>query len=156
MIKYFSHTCLITTHDLEMVKKICNCTLVMKDGKIVADRYTHKLFNAQPLPCSKKVAWSNFISHSWKITRLVRGHNVTITVSKKRPFNLPLLTFRISNNHCDLYKYATSVPLKFEISIFDTDYKCIIVVSKVNGLEFILCTSFLNLKIHVLQSIENQ
>ena len=50
----------------------------------------------------------------------------------------------------------TSVPLKFEISIFDTDYKCIIVVSKVNGLEFILCTSFLNLKIHVLQSIENQ
>lgn len=36
-LKTFTHTCLIATHDLEMVRELCQRTLIMKDGIIVAD-----------------------------------------------------------------------------------------------------------------------
>lgn len=44
-IKTFTHTCLITTHDLEMVKELCARTIIMKDGMIIADGNTKEIFN---------------------------------------------------------------------------------------------------------------
>lgn len=49
IINSFTHTCLIATHDLEMVWELCERTLVMKDGKILADGSTHDIFNNLPL-----------------------------------------------------------------------------------------------------------
>lgn len=43
-IESFTHTCLIATHDLEMVRKLCKRTIIMNDGLIVADGETHTLF----------------------------------------------------------------------------------------------------------------
>lgn len=40
----FTHTCLIITHDLEMVWELCKRTIVMKDGMIVADGDTKDIF----------------------------------------------------------------------------------------------------------------
>lgn len=45
LIKSFAHTCLIATHDMAMVWELCERTLVMKDGKVVADGRTQDIFN---------------------------------------------------------------------------------------------------------------
>lgn len=45
----FTHTCLIATHDLEMVWEICDRIIVMKDGVIVADGKTRDIFNDKNL-----------------------------------------------------------------------------------------------------------
>lgn len=37
LIRRFSHTTLIATHDMEMVLDLCDRTIVMKEGRIVAD-----------------------------------------------------------------------------------------------------------------------
>lgn len=48
-IKSFDHTCLITTHDLSMVKELCPRTLLMKDGSIIADGSTEEIFDNRAL-----------------------------------------------------------------------------------------------------------
>ena len=40
LIRRFSHTTLIATHDMEMVLDLCDRTIVMKEGRIVADGNT--------------------------------------------------------------------------------------------------------------------
>lgn len=45
LIRQFRHTSLIATHDMEMVLDLCERTIVMKDGRIVADRSTESVFN---------------------------------------------------------------------------------------------------------------
>lgn len=40
LIASFTHTCLIVTHDREMVAELCGRTLVMEDGVIVDDKKT--------------------------------------------------------------------------------------------------------------------
>ena len=40
----FSHTTLIATHDMEMVLDLCDRTIVMKEGRIVADGSTRHVF----------------------------------------------------------------------------------------------------------------
>ena len=40
LIRRFSHTTLIATHDMEMVLDLCDRTIVMKEGRIVADGST--------------------------------------------------------------------------------------------------------------------
>lgn len=45
LIKGFSHTCLITTHDLLLVEELCPRTIVMKDGTILADDDTISIFS---------------------------------------------------------------------------------------------------------------
>lgn len=45
LIRQFSHTTLIATHDMEMVAELCDRTLVMKAGRIVADGPTHRIFS---------------------------------------------------------------------------------------------------------------
>lgn len=44
LIRRFRHTTLIATHDMEMVLDLCDRTIVMKDGKIVADGSTQYVF----------------------------------------------------------------------------------------------------------------
>lgn len=44
LIRRFRHTTLIATHDMEMVLDLCDRTIVMKDGKIVADGSTQHVF----------------------------------------------------------------------------------------------------------------
>ena len=44
LVKSFTHTCLIATHDLEMVWELCERTIVMKDGLIIADGNTRDIF----------------------------------------------------------------------------------------------------------------
>lgn len=43
-IKNFSHTCLVTTHDLDLVHQTCPRTIVMAGGRIIADRPTAEVF----------------------------------------------------------------------------------------------------------------
>lgn len=49
LIRQFSHTTLIATHDIEMVAELCDRTLVMKAGRIVADGPTHRIFSDRAL-----------------------------------------------------------------------------------------------------------
>lgn len=44
LIRRFTHTTLIATHDMEMVLGLCQRTLVMKEGVIVADGPTRQIF----------------------------------------------------------------------------------------------------------------
>lgn len=44
LIASFEHTCLIATHDLDMVCELCPRTLVMNDGRVVADGATQEIF----------------------------------------------------------------------------------------------------------------
>lgn len=44
LIRRFSHTTLIATHDMEMVLDLCDLTIVMKEGRIVADGSTRHVF----------------------------------------------------------------------------------------------------------------
>lgn len=44
LIRRFSHTTLIATHDMEMVLDLCDRTIVMKEGRIVADGSTRYVF----------------------------------------------------------------------------------------------------------------
>ena len=49
LIGSFSHTCLIATHDIEMVWELCPRTLVMWGGRVMADGETHSLFTNREL-----------------------------------------------------------------------------------------------------------
>ena len=44
LIRRFSHTTLVATHDMEMVLDLCDCTIVMKEGRIEADGSTRQEF----------------------------------------------------------------------------------------------------------------
>lgn len=44
LIRRFSHTTLIATHDMEMMLDLCDRTIVMKEGRIVADGSTRHVF----------------------------------------------------------------------------------------------------------------
>ena len=44
LIRRFSHTTLIATHDMEMVLDLCDRTIVRKEGRIVADGSTRHVF----------------------------------------------------------------------------------------------------------------
>lgn len=45
LIRQFRHTTLIATHDMEMVVDLCDRTIVMKEGRIVADGSTRHIFD---------------------------------------------------------------------------------------------------------------
>lgn len=44
LIRRFSHTTLVATHDMEMVLELCPRTIVMRGGEIVADDSTRRIF----------------------------------------------------------------------------------------------------------------
>lgn len=43
-INGFSHTCVVTSHDLDLVRRTCSRTIVMSNGSILADLPTENLF----------------------------------------------------------------------------------------------------------------
>lgn len=45
IISGFSHTCLIATHDMDLIKRLCPRTLVLTGGKIIADGPTPKILS---------------------------------------------------------------------------------------------------------------
>ena len=45
LIRRFTHTTLIATHDMEMVLDLCGRTIVMQEGRIVADGDTRRIFD---------------------------------------------------------------------------------------------------------------
>lgn len=45
----FTHTCLIATHDIEMVKELCGRTIVMSRGHVMADGDTERIFGDRSL-----------------------------------------------------------------------------------------------------------
>ncbi|MDD3108586.1 MAG: ABC transporter ATP-binding protein [Alistipes sp.] len=49
LIRTFSHTCLMATHDMEMVWELCERTLVMREGELVADGSTTSIFEDEAL-----------------------------------------------------------------------------------------------------------
>lgn len=49
LISSFTHTCLITTHDMALVEELCSRTIVMKDGSILANAPTHTIFSNRPV-----------------------------------------------------------------------------------------------------------
>lgn len=61
-LRGFGHTTLIATHDMEMVLELCDRTLVMQQGRIVADGPTREVFSDLKLldacgleqPCSMR------------------------------------------------------------------------------------------------------
>lgn len=61
-LRGFGHTTLIATHDMEMVLELCDRTLVMEQGRIVADGPTTEVFSDLQLldacgleqPCSMR------------------------------------------------------------------------------------------------------
>ncbi|MBF0259384.1 MAG: cobalt ABC transporter ATP-binding protein, partial [Desulfamplus sp.] len=44
LLKTFTHTKIIATHDLDMVLELCGRTIVLNKGEIVADGLTKDLF----------------------------------------------------------------------------------------------------------------
>lgn len=44
LINSFSHSCLIATHDIEMVMELCPRTIILSQGNIIADGKTNAIF----------------------------------------------------------------------------------------------------------------
>lgn len=49
MLKTFTHTKIIATHDLDLVLDLCSRTIVLKNGRVVADRPTAEVMSDQSL-----------------------------------------------------------------------------------------------------------
>ena len=49
LLARFDHTMLIATHDMDMIPELCPRTIVMKDGRIVADGQTARIFGDRAL-----------------------------------------------------------------------------------------------------------
>ena len=44
MVEGFGHTCVIATHDLGLIRRLCPRTIVLADGRILADGPTDRVF----------------------------------------------------------------------------------------------------------------
>ena len=49
LLKTFAHTKIIATHDLDMVLDLCERTVILRDGRVLADGATHELFRNKEL-----------------------------------------------------------------------------------------------------------
>lgn len=49
LMKSFDHTLLVATHDIEMIRELCQRTLLMKNGRIIADGDTTRILNDREL-----------------------------------------------------------------------------------------------------------
>ena len=49
LLSRFDHTMLVATHDMDMIPELCPRTIVMKDGRIVADGRTIQIFGDRTL-----------------------------------------------------------------------------------------------------------
>lgn len=68
LIKSFSHTCLIATHDMEMVWDLCERTIMIKDGKVLADGETRILLTDKYLveQCGLEIPYSSLMELSFR------------------------------------------------------------------------------------------
>lgn len=81
IIASFSHTCLVATHDLEMVWELCERTIVMSGGKVIADGNTKDIFSDRALleeggleqPYGEKKSCSTHHEQSRKTTKFKWG-----------------------------------------------------------------------------------
>lgn len=44
ILEGFGHTCLVATHDLDLIRRLCPRTIVIDDGRILADTLTERVF----------------------------------------------------------------------------------------------------------------
>ena len=49
LLQTFTHTKIIATHDLDMVVDLCERTIVLCDGVVIADRPTMEIFSDEQL-----------------------------------------------------------------------------------------------------------
>ena len=49
LVRSFTHTCLIATHDLPMVRELCARSIVMSAGRILFDGFTEQMFQDMDL-----------------------------------------------------------------------------------------------------------
>ncbi len=49
LVAGFTHTCIIATHDMDMVKELCGRTIVMSRGQVLADGPTEAVFSNHSL-----------------------------------------------------------------------------------------------------------
>lgn len=49
MLATFDHTKIIATHDLDLVLDLCRRTIVLHEGKMIADGPTPEIFSDEPL-----------------------------------------------------------------------------------------------------------
>lgn len=47
MINDFMHTCLIASHDLALIKKVCNRGIILSEGQLLFDAPIDEIFNSQ-------------------------------------------------------------------------------------------------------------
>lgn len=50
-LRRFKQTCIVTTHDIDMVKELCARTIVMAEGRIIADGATEDVFRDEEVLC---------------------------------------------------------------------------------------------------------
>lgn len=49
ILENFMHTCIIATHDLGLIKRLCHRIIVLDDGKVIADGPSREIFSDQEL-----------------------------------------------------------------------------------------------------------
>ena len=49
LVEGFMHTCIIASHDLGLIRKLCPRTIVLDDGRVIADRPTSEVFKDEKL-----------------------------------------------------------------------------------------------------------
>lgn len=49
ILENFMHTCIIATHDLGLIKRLCQRIIVLDDGKVIADGPSREIFSDQEL-----------------------------------------------------------------------------------------------------------
>lgn len=45
IVEGFHHTCLIASHDLDLIRRLCKRTIVIDEGRIIADTTTERVFS---------------------------------------------------------------------------------------------------------------
>ncbi len=49
LLKAFEHTRIVATHDLDLVAQVCRRTIMLKDGRVLADGPTQQILSDEPL-----------------------------------------------------------------------------------------------------------
>ena len=49
LVRTFTHTCLIATHDLDMAYELCPRTIIIQNGEVIRDGYTSEIFDNKEL-----------------------------------------------------------------------------------------------------------
>jgi cobalt/nickel transport system ATP-binding protein len=64
LLRSFTHTRIIATHDLELVVEVCSRVIVLDDGKVVADGPTRDVLGDEPLMLAHGLERPHILRHS--------------------------------------------------------------------------------------------